>query len=43
MTEHNERLGVGLLRAFDDETTSGGSSIGVAVAAGRRPHGRERG
>ena len=43
MTEHNERLGAGLLRAFDDETTSGGSSIGVAVAAGRRPHGRERG
>ena len=29
MTEHNERLGAGLLRAFDDETTSGGSSIGV--------------
>ena len=43
MTEHNERLGAGLLRAFDDETTSGGSSIGVVVAAGRRPHGRERG
>jgi len=43
MTEHNERLGAGLLRAFDDENTSGGSSIGVAVAAGRRPHGRERG
>ena len=43
MTEHNERLGAGLLRAFDDETTSGGSSIGVAVNAGRRPHGHERG
>ena len=35
MTEHNERLGAGLLRAFDDETTS--------EATRRRPHGRERG